>query len=270
MSNLKERLAKYAGKNKIAQSPEDIQKFLDNHQKQGEKDSMQMQEKAEQDFYDKLMEESDVIVKGKTFSNFTTKEAWQKKNANNCMHFANDQFNPDGKRALILCGEYGAGKTHLAGAIINHIVSKQKRYYRTFLAKQWPNVLTSIWQGTETYTRDQYMKKLARVDMLLLDEICASEVNMGDKERQLLGEILRMRANNNKTTILTSNFDYRTLSMDIGSFGMGGLRESKLIVIEIAKGQGRDQRPLPTLYTDEEAPPDIPDEYPGRYKDTLY
>jgi DNA replication protein DnaC len=210
------------------------------HKAEGEKSAAAMLAENRQNYLNSLMRDSDVKLEGKTFATFKATEDWQHSLVGACGNFADNVFT-GGDKSLILCGEYGTGKTHLGAAIMAHIASERSTV--TFLAKQWSNVIRKIFSGSNhDFSVDGFIRKLSSVDVLLIDEVGANENKLTDGQLSTMGEIIRNRGNKGKITILTTNYDLDEVQDRLGYFVVNGLRESGLTVLQIEKGKNRNQR----------------------------
>lgn len=224
------------------EAPPSYEDWKEQHQAEGRAMSLQKQQEAAQHFLDVLMRESDVLVDGKTFGNFEALEEWQAKLVQSCGQFADEVYKTGGDRALILCGGYGTGKTHLCAAITNHICANH--IGKTMLAKQWDSIIRKIFGGSNhQFSVDNFIDTLTRVDVLIIDEVGSGERQLSSGQLSTMGEIIRRRANKkDKVTLLTSNFYANDLCDMLGDFVINGFREQGLRLLQIDKCETRNQR----------------------------
>lgn len=126
--------------------------------------------------------------------------------------------------SLVLCGNSGTGKTHLAAAIINSICEGNK----------WQPKFTSAIKITrevkKTYSsndrcEDDVIASFFKPDLLVIDEV---GVQFGtDTEKMILFEILNERYENLKPTILISNLSIESLKKFTGDRVIDRMKENK-------------------------------------------
>ncbi len=105
---------------------------------------------------------------------------------------------------LLFVGKPGVGKTHLAVGIIKRLIRERSAacLFRTF-----PELLKEIQNSYNPISKASELSLLAPVleaEILVLDELGAQ--NPSSWVRDTVGYILNYRYNENKVTILTTNF----------------------------------------------------------------
>lgn len=138
----------------------------------------------------------------------------------------------DGKKNLLLHGNYGTGKSHLSVAVTKELM--QRGYECLFLSL--PKLLTKI---KETYndtaiTEDELLKAIQRVDLLVLDDIGAEHHTQWANTK--LFEILDDRSG--KSTIYTTNLNSKELRAQINERNFSRMMENT----DIVTMNGRDYR----------------------------
>ena len=131
-----------------------------------------------------------------------------------CEKYANNfQGRLESGGGLIMCGQAGTGKTHLAAGIINKI--KAERFTSAFMS-----VLSATRHVKATYSKDSRLTEAEAIshfigpDLLVLDEV---GVQFGSEaEKIILFEIINQRYQHVKPTILISNLTLKELSEYIG------------------------------------------------------
>src|ERR1035438_8692741 len=114
------------------------------------------------------------------------------------------EFDPRDGRGLLLVGGIGTGKTHLAVGILKELIAARGSAslfcdYRELL-KQIQNSYNDSVQATEL----QVLRPVFEAEVLLLDELGA--VKPSEWVWDTVSLILNTRYNDNRTTIITTNF----------------------------------------------------------------
>jgi len=114
------------------------------------------------------------------------------------------EFDPRDGKGLLLVGGIGTGKTHLAVGILKELIATRGRTclfcdYRELL-KQIQNSYNDSVQATEL----QVLRPVFEADVLVLDELGA--VKPSEWVWDTVSLILNTRYNDNRTTIITTNF----------------------------------------------------------------
>ena len=114
------------------------------------------------------------------------------------------EFDPRGGAGLLLVGGIGTGKTHLAVGILKELIAARGSAclfcdYRELL-KQIQNSYNDSVQATEL----QVLRPVFEAEVLLLDELGA--VKPSEWVWDTVSLILNTRYNDNRTTIITTNF----------------------------------------------------------------
>ena len=130
---------------------------------------------------------------------------------------------------LVLCGMPGTGKTHLAAAIANQVISENMN------TVVFSSVISAMRRVKSTYSRDSIesedyaIKSFTSPDLLILDEV---GVQFGsDAEKIILFEIINIRYQDMKPTILISNLSIDDLKDYIGDRVIDRMYEGKGAVI---------------------------------------
>ena len=131
---------------------------------------------------------------------------------------------PVDKTGLLLIGSIGVGKTHLAVGIIRELILGKGIpclfYDYRELLKQIQNSYNSSVQATEL----DVLRPVFETEVLVLDELGA--VKPTEWVWDTVSLILNTRYNDNRTTIITTNFDDRPASAVAGP--RGATREETL------------------------------------------
>ena len=115
---------------------------------------------------------------------------------------------------LVLCGMPGTGKTHLAASIANHVIKEYKRSVIFISVISAMRKVKSTYSKTSEMTESEAIDSFTRPDLLILDEV---GVQFGSEaEKMILFEIINIRYQNMKPTILISNLPHKELNDYIG------------------------------------------------------
>lgn len=161
----------------------------------------------------------------KTLENFEDSSPGHNKAIKTANWFLN---NLDDTTGLLMVGNPGTGKNHLASAIITEAV---KRHGKTALFTETLKVIRAI---KESWRRDgavesEVLKSFVEPDILVIDEI---GVQFGsDTERMYLTEIINDRYNYKKPTILIGNVKIEELGGIIGERPLDRFREGGRVII---------------------------------------
>lgn len=190
--------------------------------------------------------------KEKTFKNFIAENNSQKSKLEVCKTYA-EKF-PDISKlgtSLILCGNTGAGKTHLACAIASHIIenvkfTKEKYNYQRNISEKielrakvkFIEVFKLIRAVKQTYSKNSekneqdIIDSFVAYDFLILDEV---GVQFGsDTEKNIMFEVINERYLNLKPTILISNLSPSDLGGFVGDRVIDRMKENggKVLVFD--------------------------------------
>lgn len=135
------------------------------------------------------------LFKDKTFENFRRKD--NPKAFMAAQRVANDI----GGKGLLMCGNPGTGKTHLAAAIVN--TRLRQGYVAAFVT-----VLELLADIRKTFdrpdTNSELLDLVKKVELLVLDDLGAERVTSWVSEQMF--DIINARCMNKKQTVITSNY----------------------------------------------------------------
>lgn len=150
----------------------------------------------------------------KTLLNFRKTGAMRKNLAEDAMRFAK-VFNLNGELhpGLLMRGDVGCGKTHLAVGILREVVAKgySGLYYNS------PDLLREIratYDDSTVMTEDVLLDEISNVDLLVLDDLGAEKISGFVLDRFYL--IVNKRYEGCKPMIVTTNLDQETLINRLG------------------------------------------------------
>jgi DNA replication protein DnaC len=165
----------------------------------------------------------------KSFDSYRAETDQQKKYLENCQQYAHDfpkhLKSGDG---LMLLGNPGTGKTHLAVATLNHVIQHHgEAGLYTTAARMFRRIKDTYKSGEET--ESQAIQAFASPSLLVLDEIGVSFGS--DSELNYLFDIMNERYEQCLPTIIVSNVQPGELGQWVGDRVVDRLREcSKLMV----------------------------------------
>ncbi|KAB5626262.1 DNA replication protein DnaC [Pseudomonas putida] len=167
--------------------------------------------------------------RGCTFDNFITDaDAAKARALSICRRYA-EEFaeHYSAGRALMLLGEVGNGKTHLACAILQYVVRELGATGLIVTAEAIMQAVTDSFRSNAGPSKSDLLAELAAVDLLVIDEVGMHTPRPGkDFMASLLHEVIDRRYQLVKPTILISNQERENLPDYIGPRAMDRLREN--------------------------------------------
>ena len=171
-----------------------------------------------------------------SFDNFEAETKSKAKALNSVKTYTDLILNGNGN-CLIMAGQVGTGKTHLAAAMINKYIDCK----RSCLLIKMPELIRCIkssWSRSSDTSESVLIKTYSEVSLLIIDEI---GVQYGsDAEKLLLSEIIDNRYQEVLPTVLISNLDSEGIKNCIGSRSFDRLREDggKLVAFDWDSARG--------------------------------
>lgn len=130
--------------------------------------------------------------------------------------FKEDEMPPTG---LYLYGSFGTGKSHLAGALMNHLSEIGIDSYMAYV----PDFIQSVYATFKEGTTNELMEDIKQVKVLILDDIGAETLSQWARD-DFLGNVLQHRMSDRLPTIFTSNLTLNELEEHL-SYTSKGPRE---------------------------------------------
>jgi primosomal protein DnaI len=115
-------------------------------------------------------------------------------------HYLDD---PRGIKGLYLYGQFGVGKTHIMGAIMNALA---ERAQVESLMVYTPDFFRELKGAIQDQTVEEKLEYTRKVPLLILDDIGAETMSPWIRD-DVLGSILQRRMMNGLPTLFTSNYD---------------------------------------------------------------
>lgn len=150
----------------------------------------------------------------KTFQNFTAKDSLRRRIVDLCQRFCQSfNFEKEFPRGLLMIGQVGCGKSHLAVSILREAIGKgySGLYYNS------PGLLREIratFSGESGVTEDDLFDEINEVDLLVLDDLGAENVSGFVLDRLYL--IINKRYEGCKPIIITTNLELEELRNRMG------------------------------------------------------
>lgn len=134
-----------------------------------------------------------------------------------------------GSHMMLFYGDYGRGKSHIAGAIAHQLI---EQYEISVLYRQLSTLLEMRYFSYDYSAKDNIGQKfreanqeLLDVDLLILDEVCVNETMLKKNTQSWLGNLLRQRLVNKKNCILITNHNLNELEQAVGRYCFESIKE---------------------------------------------
>jgi DNA replication protein DnaC len=153
---------------------------------------------------------------------------------------------PAASRGLFLEGQPGVGKTHLAVAVLKHVVAESGASGVFYDTRDLLRVIRGTYDTTTQATELEVLRPVMHADLLVLDDLGAEKTS--EWVHETLNLIVNTRYNEQRLTIFTSNYpdipddtDPNALLFRIGARMRSRLHE----MCEFIEMDGADYRELP-------------------------
>ncbi len=163
----------------------------------------------------------------------------------------NDQnWRKSGSHMMIFYGDYGRGKSHIAGAIAHQLI---EQFEITVLYRQLSSLLEMRFFSYDYNATDnvaeqfrEIQKELLDVDLLILDEVCVNETMLKKNTQSWLGNLLRQRLVNNKNCIMITNHNLAELETALGRYCFESMKEYDTYKVKFSGPSRRKEITPPT------------------------
>ena len=163
-----------------------------------------------------------------------------------------------GSHMMLFYGDYGRGKSHIAGAIAHELI---EQYEITVLYRQLSTLMEmrhfSFDFGSQDNIGQRFREahqELLDVDLLILDEVCVNESMLKKNQQSWLGNLLRQRLVNKKNCILITNHNLTELELALGKYCFESVKEYDTYKVRFSgpsrhDGLVNDEQPSETQQT---------------------
>lgn len=130
---------------------------------------------------------------------------------------------------LVMIGKTGTGKSHLAAAVIRHVVTKHLANARYTTAEDLFFRVRASYNDSREESEASIVREMVKPDLLVIDEV---GIGRGTPhETGILAAVLSRRYDAMRSTILVSNVDLETLNDLLGERVADRLSETAEILI---------------------------------------
>lgn len=208
-----------------------------------EREAQEESRRKEAERQERIQRVFDLAELGPRFSECTFEKWTQRKGVERCYQLASEYAENFGEHygrgeGLLLMGEPGNGKTHLAAAIVNQLVPKGK----TCVFRSVPALLKKL---QETYrdgskvTESEVLAILQEADLLVLDDLGSEKVT--EWAESTLYYIVDERYRWKKPLVVTTNCRLEVLEERIGTRTIDRLLEMCVLVENRASSYRRER-----------------------------
>lgn len=228
-----ESLAKALNKPVVSQKEyTDYQTLRASYEAQANRDIQQLQQRSKKARVEAIHGRSDLNPKW-TFSNLVedSEDVIEAVSIAQSFIAAHDDpaWRASGSHMMLFYGDYGRGKSHIAGAIAHQLI---EQYEISVLYRQLSTLLEMrnfSFDFSATDNAGQRFREINRelldVDLLILDEVCVNESMLKKNAQSWFGNILRQRLVDKKNCILITNHNLAELENALGRYCFESLKE---------------------------------------------
>ncbi len=236
MDSFKDKIANLArsmGKSFDTRQPVvDYQDMRKHYERQANEEVRQIQQRAKKQRVEAIHGRSDLNPKW-TFANLVedSDDVIEAVSIAQSFIAAHDDpaWRQSGSHMMLFYGDYGRGKSHIAGAIAHQLIDQ---YEISVLYRQLSTLQEMRYSSYDFNAQDNIGQKfrevnqeLLDVDLLILDEVCVNESVLKKNTQSWLGNLLRQRLVNKKNCILITNHNLNELEHALGRYCFESIRE---------------------------------------------
>lgn len=168
---------------------------------------------------------------GKTFADYVVKTPEQKSVLSTAKEYAQNKTGLNAGRGLIITGTVGVGKTHLAAAIINEVITTENNINAIYTtARDMIRHIRSAWKNTDIDEGD-VIDRYAYAKMLIIDEI---GIQFGTESEMIqMFDVLDKRYSEQLPTVMISNLTPAELIGLLGERIIDRLREDDGVLLQL-------------------------------------
>lgn len=248
-----DQLAKSLGKTITSDSYTDYQTLRKDYQKQANADVRKLQQQTKKQRIQEIHGRSDLNPKW-TFENLIEDSEDVIEAVSIAQSFIAAHDDPSWRQSsshmMIFYGDYGRGKSHIAGAIAHQLIDQ---YEISVLYRQLSSLLEMRFFSYDYSAQDnigekfrETQKELLDVDLLILDEVCVNETMLKKNTQSWLGNLLRQRLVNNKNCIMITNHNLAELEHALGSYCFESMKEYDTYKVKFS-GPSRRKEIVPSV-----------------------
>lgn len=130
---------------------------------------------------------------------------------------------------VLMAGTPGNGKTHLAIAMIRHIIQFHQNYARYSTAQDFIADISSVYGNAQGLTEAAQVASWVRPSLLVLDEI--ERIQGTRHDRNLIFHLLRERRQRCKPTVVISNLSLEDLEAVLDKATMERIMDGSLVLL---------------------------------------
>lgn len=232
IKNKLDQLARSLGKQAISDSYTDYQTLRKGYESQANQDVLKLQQESKKNRIQAIHGRSDLNPKW-TFANLIedSDDVIEAVSIARSFIAAHDDpaWRQSGSHMMIFYGDYGRGKSHIAGAIAHQLI---EQFEISVLYRQLSSLLEMRFFSYDYNAQDnigeqfrEITKELLEVDLLILDEVCVNETMLKKNTQSWLGNLLRQRLVNNKNCIMITNHNLAELETALGRYCFESIKE---------------------------------------------
>ena len=168
---------------------------------------------------------------GKTFADYVVKTPEQESVLSIAKEYAQNKTGLNAGRGLIITGTVGVGKTHLASAIINEVITTENNIRAIYTtARDMIRHIRSAWKNPDIDESDM-IDRYAYAQILVIDEI---GVQFGSESEMIqMFEVLDKRYGEQLPTVMISNLTPAELTGLLGERIIDRMREDNGVMLQL-------------------------------------